>query len=58
MTRDENVIADPDVKKKLALKVKCSECKVDFSLHTTYRSGWLNKDPFSVCLKCFKSGKN
>ena len=58
MTRDENVIADPDVKKKLALKGKCSECKVDFSLYTTSRSGWLNKDPFSVCLNCFKSGKN
>ena len=43
-----------DTKQKLLLKGVCSKCGCEISLYTRYRSGKMNKDPFSQCLKCFR----
>ena len=51
---DENKYS---VKKKLAMKGKCSKCSSEIFLYTKYRSGKLNNDPFQMCLKCFKGTK-
>ena len=42
---------------KLSLKGKCAICKQEMSLYIKYRSGKMNKDPFSTCVTCFKAKK-
>ena len=54
---NENSKGDSEEKKKLGLKGKCSECRVNFSSYTKYRSGQLNPVPFTLCLKCFRAKK-
>ena len=41
-------------KKKLTMRGKCSVCSTVISLYKQYRSGKLNKEPFQVCISCYK----
>ena len=41
-------------KVKLTLKGNCAKCGTEIALYTVYRSGKINKDPFTHCLKCFR----
>ena len=46
---------DHSIKTKLALKGKCSKCSKEISLYKRYRSGKMNKTPFSKCQRCHKN---
>ena len=56
--RNDHWKSDSDEKKKLALREKCITCKADFHTYTKFRSGFLNKEPFTLCQKCFKVARN
>ena len=43
-----------DTNNKLSLKGKCQKCGVEIALYIRYRSGKMNKDSFTHCLKCFR----
>ena len=42
------------VKKKLAMKGKCSKCDSQICLYIRYRNGMLNKTPFQTCITCYR----
>ena len=43
-----------DTNNKLSLKGNCTKCGDEIALYVRYRSGKMNKDPFTHCLKCFR----
>ena len=49
--------AETEIKKKLAMKGKCSDCQKEISLYKKYASGKLNKDAFKVCTGCYRKTK-
>ena len=48
---------DADTRKKLALKGRCSRCRVQIPLYTRYQSGKMNRKSFELCTKCFRESK-
>ena len=52
--RDKNHV-DKSLDSKLAMRGKCMTCKNEISLYKKYHSGSVNKTPFKLCQKCFRS---
>ena len=46
-----------DANSNLSLKGSCTKCGVEIVLYICYRSGKMNKEPFTHCLKCFRLGR-
>ena len=58
--RTKKTPADVDgtLKKKLAMKGRCTACNTEISLYKTYRgSGRTNKEPYQKCVACFRESK-